>query len=488
MILLIFAGMLFLIILLLSFDYLRLRKVGKQLHVQVQASHNEFQQKTVAEQQLKKTVTSLQQQLEEAMLDPVTHLLSPAIFKEKLQLCIKESARFDLTMAVLLIDIDNFSMINAGMGYEVGNNVLQSVAERLKTCVRQVDHLCRLNNDTFAILVTQLAKPETAAVVAQRILQTLASPLSIGAAELNISVCIGITIFPADGQDAHTLLQNAEQALKLAQQRMTHSYQFYAEELHAKSHRELLLYNKFNRDTIFNEFVLYFQPIVNVSIQKIFCMHALIHWALPDVDLIKPEELLHLAEKQHKLNAISEWLIQNACMQFMQWQRLDFHAEFLSVPLSVHQLENSRLVYRLSLILQKLNFNPKLLLIEVKADAEIKSFLALEKSFNMLKYLGVKIALDCFGGQYASLAYLKYLQPDYLKLDAMLVNDLSENKRAILIIENILLLAQRLQIELMVPAVNDEATFHLLKQLGINYMQGAHLGLPVLSEQVGAKI
>lgn len=488
MILLIFAGMLFLIIVLLSLDYIRLRKVRKQLHVQVQTSQDESQQRTVAEQQLKKTVTSLRQQLEAANLDPVTHLLSPTIFKEKLQQGIRESARFDLTMAVLFVDIDNFSMINAGMGYEVGNTVLQSITERLKTCVRQVDHLCRLSNDTFAILVTQLAKPETAAFVAQRILQTLTTPLVVAETELNISVCIGITIFPNDGQDATTLLQNAEQALKIAQQHMTHSYQFYAEELHAKSQRELMLYNKFNRDTIFKEFVLYFQPIVKASNRHLLCMHALIHWALPEVDLVKPEELLHLAKRQHKLNAVSEWLIKNACLQFMQWQKLDFQAEFLSVPLSVHQLENSRLVYQLSLILQELKFNPKSLLIEVKVDTEVKSFAALEKSFNMLKYLGIKITLDGFGGHYASLAYLKYLQPDYLKLDEILVSNLQDNKRAILIIENIMQLAQRLQVELIVPAVNDEATFQLLKQLGIEYMQGAYLGLPILSEQVGAKI
>jgi len=420
----------------------------------------------------------LKNKLQLTFEDAVTNLLGWQLFEDRIIQNVKESERYHLTMGVVYVDIDDFKVINDALSYEVGDELLREVATRLQECIRQVDSISRFAQDTFVILLAHLNKPETAAIVTQRILQSLSLPFQIGEHEVYLTACIGVSLYPGDGQDAQSLLRNAHQALYLAKEQGKHVCRFYEEKMHVQSQREMEIYNSLSRESVFQELLVNYQPIVDVSNRSIFCMNALLLWQQPELGLIDSRELFEYAEKQRKLNAISIWLLKNACKQFQAWHVEGVKAKLLSVSLSVKQLENSNFIYQLSHILQESNFNPEWLLIEIKDSFLEESFDVLEKAFNMLNYLGIKLAIDNFGSDFFALRYLKNITVHYLKLDKSFIDDIVENEQTQALVRSILSFAQSLSMQVIVQGIENEQQMNVCKELGITLMQGSLLGEP----------
>lgn len=474
------------VILLLLYAYVRsMRQLAYRTRLADEAE-SELKKIQAADEKLSEALVATQAQLHRVSNDTVTHLLSWRLFEDRLAQAIKESERYQLTMGVLFIDIDDFKVINDALNYEVGDALLIQVAERLQTCIRQVDSISRFTKDTFVILLAQLSKPETAAVVAQRILQALAPAFLVNERELYITVGIGIAIFPSDGQNTQLLLRSGDHALHLAKERGNHVYQFYQEKMHERSQRELAIYTSLSKESILTEFVLYYQPIVKVEDNSVVCMDALLHWQHTEFGTLAADELLGMVEKQRKANVISEWWLRTACQQFKHWQSLGFHPHLLGIPLSLKQLENSHFVYRLQQVLQELQFKPDKLLLEVREGGAVVSFDALEKAFNMLNYLGVNIAIDHFGSGFISLKHLKNVAVRYLKLDPALVADIQSegNQQALTLIKALGVLAESLSIQVIVEGVESEAQMTALKGLGFQLMQGPFFGVPLSIREV----
>lgn len=440
------------------------------------------------ERQLQNEIQTLNNKLSLTTEDPVTNLVSQKLFEERITQNIKESARYQFTMGVAFVDIDNFKRINEALGVEIGNALLNEVSQRLLLCIRQVDSMSRFYKDTFVVLLAQLAKPETAAVVAQRMLQAIAEPFQINGNQIFITACIGVAFYPTDGQDTPSLLRCAEHALHLAKEKGKHGYQFYQERMHAKSQRELAIYAGLSKESVFQEFTLYYQPIVNVQNETVICMDALLHWQHPVLGLISPAEIFNYAERQRSLNSISEWLLRNACRQFLYWRSLGFNPECIGIPLSIKQLENTQFIYRLSQVLQELEFNPEWLLLEIEESFSHVSFDVLEKAFNMLQYLGVKIAIDNFGSGSLSLRYLKNLKISYLKLDRSFVDDIVQNERTKALLKSVVSLAQNLTMQVIAQGVESDDQLAAVKQLGCTIMQGQQLGAPISERDVVGKM
>lgn len=470
----------------LFYCFLANKNREKKLKNQIRSVSEDLQKLQEIEKELKEQLALLQNKLHEAFQDPITHLSGWQLFEDRLVQRIKESERYQITLGILFVDIDDFKVINDGLGYEVGDILLREMATRIQSCIRQVDSVGRFTKDSFVVLLSQLSKPATAAVVAQRILQALSDPFQIKENELYITASIGISICPDDARDISTLLQHADEALHLAKEKSKYSYQFYNETMHIKSQRDLTLYTSLNRDAVLQEFAVYYQPIVDVRKETIVGMQALLYWQHPHLGLIRPQEMMQLAEKQGKLNHISEWSLRIACKQFLHWRSLGFYSEMISIPLSMKQLESINFVYQLSQILQDLNFKPEWLLLEISETAP--PFEALEKSFNMLKYLGVKIAISDFGAGSFPLYYLKNFSFDYLKLDSFLVKDLVTNQQSVAIIQSILFLADNLSCQVIVQDVETEEQRTLLKELGCYLMQGELLGAPLSEQEVADKM
>lgn len=448
---------------------------------------NKVETLQLAESNLKNELTSLDKKLSQSFEDPVTHLLAWQLFEDRINQTIKESERYQFHLGLLFVDIDDFKMINNVLGHKGGDSLLKEVAERLQTCIRRVDSITRFTKDTYVILLAQLAKPETAVVVAQRILQAVIEPFVINDQELFITVSIGIAIYPTDGKDAETLLRSAGQALQLAKKKGKFSYQFYAEKIQEQSQRELALFTFLNHENINKEFIIFYQPIVNVKKKSVIGMEAKLYLQHPTLGMIGPSELFNYADKQRKLIQILEWLFKNACRQFMEWQNTEFQPEFISISISLKQLENSPLIYRLSQIFQELNFDPKCLLLEINEGLAPASFDIFEKAFNMLKYMGVKIGVNNFGSSTFPLSFLKWIPLTYIKMGSIIISDMT-NPKTIALIKSIQYLAQQLNAQVIVEDVNTNEQLNLLTQLNCYLLQGKLLGEQISQDEVFQKM
>jgi len=436
---------------------------------------NELQR---SEEDLRQELNVMEARLHHAIEDPLTRLLGWTLFEDRVHQGINESARYQFAMAILYVDLNDFKMINEALGYETGDAVLHEVSVRLQSCIRQVDSLSRLSKDVFVVLLTQLGKPETAAVVAQRILESLLQPVVIKDQKLYLTASIGISIYPTDGTDSVTLFRNADEALLLAKDKGTQNYQFYQEKNYANSLRELKLSTGLKRDTFLSECEIYYRPIMNTRDKTIFCMEALLYWRHPELGLIECDELFHHMEKHDKCNTATEWMLRKACQQFLYWRTLGFQPRFLGLTLSMRQLKNIQFVYHISQTLQECDFKPEWLLLEIEENVSQASFESVEKGFNMLKYQNIKLAVNHFGSSLFSIEDLKKFTVNYLKLDASIISDIEENQQSRDLIRSINLLAKSLSMQLILQGVNTEKQKAILTSLECYLIQGTLVGEP----------
>lgn len=440
------------------------------------------------ERQLQDDVKALKTKIKHTMEDKVTQLPNWHLFEDRLHQSIKESERYQLALGVLIVDLDGFKLVNDLTDYKTGDVVLQEVGRRLKRSIRQVDSVSRFSKDTFVVMVTRLAKPETAALVAQRILQALVQPFEVKEESLRLTASIGISTYPQDGQDSASLMQAADHALKAAKSKGQHRYEFFQPEMYNLSRRILLLSSSLNSAEVMNDFTIRYQPIVNASTEEIICMDALLSWDHTELGKIETGELLQLAEKQQKLSMVADWLVNSACKEFVRWNKLGFRPSLLGITLPMSLLQSSSFVCRLSQMMKDTGFDPTCLLLQIKSSEKASSYEVLEKSFNMLHYLGVKIAMDDFGSGGLSLAQLKQFPVNYFKLDKALLSDVGSNPQTAILIQSTLELAQSMGAQLIVQGVETQEQLRLLKEAGCELIEGQAVGVPLSEDEVTTQV
>jgi len=436
------------------------------------------------EESLRQELATLKARLHHVTEDPLTRLLGWPLFEDRVKQTIQESARYQFNMAILYVDINDFNMLNEALGYEAGDAILNEVSERLQTCIRDMDSVSRLSKDVFVVLLTQLSKPETAAVVSQRILESLVEPIWIKEQKLYITACIGIAVYPADGLDASILFRNADQALTLAKEKGHQNYHFYQQKNENNCLRELKLSTGLNQDSFLSECEIVYQPIMQASDKTVFCMQALLYWRHPVLGLIHSDELFNYMEKHDKSDVAFEWMMKKACQQFVSFRRVGFNPTFLSLPLSVKQLKNGQCIYRLSQLLQECECKPEWLLLVIEGSLIHTPFEAIEKSFNRLKYLNIKLAINHFGSNHFSILDLKQFAVDYLLLDTAIIQDLEQNEQTIGLVNAMNLMAQSLSMQLIVQGIDTDKKMKILKGLGCDLIQGQYVGEPLAEKEV----
>ena len=450
---------------------------------------HQFKRQHGAEQvNLQIELNALQKKSQYHSQDTVTKLLGWQLFEDRVNQGIKECARYEFILGVLYVDIDNFKLINNAMGYEAGNALLLETAQRLQTCVRQVDSITRQGKDTFVILLAQLARHETAAIIIQRMLQTLVEPFTINGKKITVTACIGAAFYPGDGLTAGSLMHNAEYAMLQAKTHGKQHYQFYQENLHTDSQRELSLYNSLASDSFLDELILLYQPVMNIEQKLMFCVDTQISWQHPVLGVISDHKLFAQANRQRKLNKITEQVMTNACQKFLHWRLAGFKPQILGIPVFLKQLENTQFILKLSQILQTHKMQPAWLLLEIRECAEPVSLDALEKSFNMLKYLGVKIAINDFGSGSFPLRYLKIFSVHYLKLDSALIQDIAINSQTRSLVNAIVNFAAGISLEVIATGVESQEQAKVLEELGITLQQGGLLSEPLSETEMAGKM
>lgn len=430
-------------------------------------------------------LTELKEKFNQNVLfDSLTNLPGRKVFSDRLEQTLNQSKRYQLIFGVLFLDIDGFKMVNDALGHDAGDILLIEVAKRLQESIRHVDSVSRYAADEFVLILSQLSRPETAAYVGQRLLNAMSQPFKVRDQEIFITVSIGIATYPGDGEDAVTLMKNADNALHQAKARGRNTFQFYRSEMHTLSQRELILSSCLQNPEIYQDFMLYYQPQVNIKTRQIVSMQALLRWQHPDFGTIGLAEFVHLAENNNKILEIGEWMMQKAFQQFMKWKQSDLHTNSITISVSSRQLENSRFIYRLSQILQELNMDPSNLVLEVSEKAISVKLDLIEKMFNMLKHLGVQVVIKDFGTGNLSLQNLKRFRVDHLKIASLLVKDVTINKESEIIIKMILAIGQTLQIDVTAESVDTQKQKQFLDELGCFIMQGALFCSPILADEL----
>ncbi|HSW92909.1 MAG TPA: EAL domain-containing protein [Gammaproteobacteria bacterium] len=457
---------------------MRTKRLRQQLQTEIDKSHD-----------LQKTTEKMEAEFSSQVLtDALTGLPGRKIFEDHLSLIISQSMRYQLTFSVMSLDLHGFKMINDTLGYDMGDAILRQVALRLKNCIRQVDTLSRFSGGEFVFIFSQINKAETAAYIAKRLLNALVEPFVADEQTFYLAASIGIAIFPMDGRDGKTLLKNADLALGQAKLQGRNTWQFYQQEMHTSSRRELILSGSLHDETSYRQFNILYQPYVNVDSRKLACMEAILEWRHPDFGLVTFEEFSQLAEKNNNIMAIYEWLLRNACQDEAKWRQRGFHAGMLSIRVSLKLLEHTHFIQKISSILHETGVDPSHLIFEITESSLLTKIDLVEKMLHMLKHLGVQIAINNFGAGHLPLQHLRRLPINIFKIDRSLVYDIDTNPESEAIVKMIIALATSLQSQVMAEGVMNASQKQVLLSLGCVTMQGPLFSGPVLAGDFNEKL
>jgi diguanylate cyclase (GGDEF)-like protein/PAS domain S-box-containing protein len=430
-------------------------------------------ERTYAEEQIKHL----------AYHDALTGLPNRLLFKDRLTVAISHAQRDRKRLAVLFLDLDRFKVINDSLGHNIGDQLLQAVAERIESCVRDSDTVARLGGDEFTLLLPQLNRSEDAGPIAEKLLESLRHPFHLEGREFLITTSIGISLYPEDGTDAETLIKNADTAMYQAKEQGRDNCQLFNAFVNAKALKRIGLEHGLRRALQNAEMAMHYQPIYDFRAERITGMEALLRWTHPEMGPIPPSVFIPLAEATGVMAPIGEWAMRTACEQAKAWHEAGFRHLSLAVNLSVTQLQQPDLVSRVKKILGETGLEARLLEIEITESSAMQSPETSIRTLYDLKKLGVRISLDDFGTGHSSLSYLKRFPIDTLKIDQSFVRDITTDPDTAAIVTAIIAMAHSLRLKVIAEGVEVSEQANFLKRYACDQMQGFLIRPPVAAEQ-----
>ena len=403
--------------------------------------------------------------LHSAYHDGLTSLPNRDLFLDRLGMALRQARQDGRSLGVICLDLDRFKAVNESLGHVVGDIVLSEVGVRLTKLLRQADTLARLSGDAFAMLLTGLRDPQDAAHVAGRVLTSLAEPMSLQGQELHLGASLGLTIAPTDGTDPAQLLQNAEIAMYRAKEEGRNNFQFFTEDLGERVSHNLKLENDLRKALTRGEFVLHYQPRVDVFTGEIKGMEALVRWQKPDGQLIGPGHFIGLAEETGLIVPLGEWVLEEACRQTHFWTGQGLGEPKVSVNLSPRQLELPGFAARVLAILERTGLSPFQLEVEITENVFFKCFDTARTCLGDLAAAGITVALDDFGTGYSSLTYLKRLPIGTLKIDKSFVDGLPDDADDAGIVTAVVSIAATLGMQVVAEGVENFRQLEFLRSL-----------------------
>lgn len=404
--------------------------------------------------------------------DALTDLPNQVLFKDRLKQAIALSHRHDQMQAVLLLNLDRFKTINDSLGYTAGDRLLQAVAKRLTSCVRDCDTVARFGGDEFAILLTQIPRAQDAANAARAIKDSLDQAFLFDDQELFISTSIGISLYPFDGRDTPTLLKSAGTALDRAKEHAGSNYQFYTAGRTTNALKQLVLESNLRPGLERGEFIIEYQPQVNLKDFQPVGMEALVRWQHPGLGLLYPLEFIQLAEESGLIVPIGEWVLRMSCKQSFAWQEAGLEPMRLAVNFSARQFQQQSFVGTVAQILKESKLDPTWLELELTEGSIMKEpEQAIDKLYE-LRRMGIKIAIDDFGTGYSSLSYLKRFPIDTLKIDKSFVRDVCSDPNDAAIVRAIVTLGHALDLNVVAEGVETPEQLEYLIALNCDMVQG----------------
>ena len=420
-----------------------------------------------------------------AYFDSLTNLPNRRLLQDRAEQALASAEREGKQLALLFVDLDHFKTINDSLGHSMGDRVLAEVAHRLQGCVRRMDTVARLGGDEFVVLLTDVTI-EGATEVARKLIYRVAKPYQIDNHELGVTPSLGISVFPQDGRDFESLLKHADTAMYRAKESGRNGYQFFASEMNVAALERLMLENSLRQGIERGEFVLHYQPQIDLASGRIVGAEALVRWRHPQLGLVPPGKFIPVAEVSGLIVMIGDWVLREACRQSRAWQEAGLPAIGIAVNISAVQFRSGRIEDNVAAVLADTGLAPNLLELELTEGIVMAGADATVETLQRISDMGVKLAIDDFGTGYSSLSYLKRFPIDRLKIDQSFVRDIVTDADDWAISSAIISMGHSLRLRVIAEGVEHIEQLEMLRRQGCDEVQGYYFSVPLPADDFAA--
>jgi len=418
--------------------------------------------------------------------DFLTNLPNRVLLNDRIAQAITLAKRHGTQLAVLFLDLDNFKHINDSLGHAIGDKLLQSVAQRLDMCVRSSDTVSRQGGDEFVILMAECKHEDDAALTASKIVAMFALPHVIAKHELHATTSIGISVYPADGQDAETLIKNADTAMYHAKEKGRNNYQFFRSEMNLLAVERQFIETNLRRALENQEFVLHYQPKVNLDTGLITGAEALLRWKHPEWGMVLPQRFVSISEDCGLIVPIGRWVLREACAQAMRWRDAGLPVVSMGVNISALEFRQKNFFEGVNNVLNDTGLEAHCLQLEITESVLMRDAQCSAAILQKLKTRGVELAVDDFGTGYSSLSYLKQFPIDVLKIDQSFVHDLASTNDNGIIVSAVIGMGNNLHLRVIAEGVENQEQLAFLKAHHCEEAQGYLFSQPLVADQFAA--
>jgi diguanylate cyclase (GGDEF)-like protein/PAS domain S-box-containing protein len=420
-----------------------------------------------------------------AQFDALTGLPNRNLFEDRLTQGMALAKRNDRPMAVLFIDLDRFKLVNDTLGHGAGDALLKEAADRLRGCIRASDTVGRLGGDEFGAILSELAKPGDAGIVAQKIIDVFKRPFELEGKQAYVTASVGVTLYPTDGANAEALVMNADAAMYRAKEQGRNNYQYFTMDMNERTRQRVEMEAALRRALERGEFRLVYQAKANLATGAISGFEALLRWQHPEKGVVLPGDFISVLEETGLILPAGEWVLRAACAQIKAWQDSGLEVPPVAVNLSARQFAQKNLSETIRRILAEAAVDPSLIEFEITESLLMDDPEGAALTLNDLRFSGVRISMDDFGIGYSSLGYLKRFPIDTLKIDRSFIRDISTDADDATLTRAIIKLAQTLRLKVVAEGVETEAQLEFLRSNDCDEMQGYLFARPASAEECG---
>jgi diguanylate cyclase (GGDEF)-like protein/PAS domain S-box-containing protein len=470
----------------LQFKFRGVTKDGRPIHVEVLSGKGAYEGQTAILGTLMDITARVQaeQTIEHmAYHDPLTGLPNRLLFADRAHQALNFAMRNQQLIGMLFLDLDHFKNVNDTLGHAAGDQLLKSMTERLRECLRDSDTIGRFGGDEFNILVTQVKQESDVSLVAHKIIRAMSFPFHIEGHEIYLTCSIGISLYPRDCNDVHALIKNADTALYRAKDLGRNNYQIYSPAMNARALERMAMENSLRRVLERNELRVHYQAQVSLLTGKIVGMEALVRWEHEIGEMIQPSVFIPLAEQIGVIAPIGEWVLRTACHQAKAWQQEGFAPLRVGINVSASQLQDPKFADVVAHIINESKIDPKWINLEITESVVMEDVKEAVGKFRQLHDVGITLAIDDFGIGYSSLSYLRDFPVDQLKMDRSFVQNLPRQTNDANIARHIIAMAQEVGLSVIAEGVETAEQYEFLKSLGCNEVQGFLMSKPVPPEK-----
>jgi diguanylate cyclase (GGDEF)-like protein/PAS domain S-box-containing protein len=414
-----------------------------------------------------------------AQHDALTGLPNRSLLQDRLGQAVAYATRSGNPVWVMLIDLDRFKFVNDSMGHKAGDVLLMTVAARLRSSLRDADTVARLSGDEFVVIVSESGDQRLTPDVVQRVMTAVAQPVMLGTKEFFVTCSIGVAVYPSESTGADALIEHADIAMYRAKKLGRNNFQFYTPAMNEESLERVRIESALRNAVERDEFVLYYQPQLDMKTGKIVGMEALIRWQHPELGMVPPSRFIGIAEETGMIVAIGAWVLRSACAQNKAWQDAGHDKLRVAVNLSARQFGAADLIENLAAVLEDTGLEPRYLEIELTESLFMSDITPAVDLLHRIKALGVNLSIDDFGTGYSSLSYLSRFPIDVLKIDRSFVADITRDANDEAIVTSIIALAHNLKLAVIAEGVETGEQLDYLRRHGCDEMQGYYFSQPL---------